>query len=288
MRYSFYLLRDGLNSFFYGINRLGIFSAVFLLLFFCYVGAGYASGDNPVVFTEELAPVHYTENGRFVGIASDIVRSIFHEAGLQPDIRSFPWKRTYLNVLRTPGSFVYTINRTPDRENLFRWIGPILHKRTYLYRLAGRNDIKVAGTTDLDKYTTVVILGYALTKKLEDLGLLPGRELIVTRNKKEQMRVFLKGRGDLITGNEFTMARALADTGHSMNDVVPVLLMNEKGYYLAANLDTDRELVERLRLANTKIQQRGVVQRAITRYMQPLLTVKHNRGFNHHALSERP
>ena len=46
--------------------------------------------------------------------------------------------------------------------------------------------------------------------------------------------------------------------------------MNEKGYYLAANKDTDPELVERLRLANAKIQQMGVVQQSISRYMQPL------------------
>ena len=246
-----------------------------VLLFFLGIESVSAASRDPVVFTEELAPVHYTENGAIVGIATDIVRSIFKQVGLRPSILSYPWKRTYLNVLHTPGSFVYTINRTQDREKLFQWIGPILHKRTYLYRFASRNDIKVAAPDDLKNYTTVVILGYALTKKLKDMGLSPTRELIVTRNKQEQMRVFLKGRADLITGNEFTMARALAETGHCMDEVVPVLLMNEKGYYLAANKDTDPELVERLRLANAKIQQMGVVQQSIAHYMQPLQKIPH-------------
>ncbi len=241
-----------------------------VLLFSLGAGSVSAASQSPVVFTEELAPVHYTEKGEIVGIATDIVRSIFKQVKLRPYILSYPWKRTYLNVLHTSGSFVYTINRTPDREKLFQWIGPILHKRTYLYRFASRNDIKVTVPADLKNYTTVVILGYALTKKLKDMGLSPTRELIVTRNKQEQMCVFLKGRADLITGNEFTMERALAATGHCMDEVVPVLLMNEKGYYLAANKDTDPELVERLRLANTKIQQMGVVQQSIARYMQPL------------------
>lgn len=255
---------------------------VFMLLPLVGNTATAAAGD-PVVFTEELAPVHFTEDGRIVGIATDIVRSIFKEAGLRPDIRSYPWKRTYLNVLRKPGSFVFTINRTRDREHLFQWIGPILNKRTYLYRLASRKDIQVHSPDDLNQYTTVVILGYALTKKLEDLGLSPARELIVTRNKREQMRVFLRGRADLITGNEFTMARALAETGHCMDEVVPVLLMNEKGYYLAANLETDPELVERLRLANTKIQQQGVVQRSIVKYMQPLQGLAHGTVSSRHS-----
>lgn len=257
-----------------------------VLLFFPGAGAVSAASRNPVVFTEELAPVHYTDNGEIVGIATDIVRSIFNEVGLRPLILSYPWKRTYVNVQHTPGSFVYTINRTPDREKLFQWIGPILHKRTYLYRLAFRNDIKVASPADLKNYTTVVILGYALTEKLKGMGLSPTRELIVTRNKQEQMRVFLKGRVDLITGNEFTMARALAETGHCLDEVVPVMLMNEKGYYLAANKDTDPELVERLRLANTKIQQMGVVQQSIARYMEPLQKKFHRTG--RHAVTAGP
>jgi len=44
--------------------------------------------------------------------------------------------------------------------------------------------------------------------------------------------------------------------------------MSEKGYYLAANRQVNPELVERLRLANVKVQQRGLVQRVIARYMQ--------------------
>jgi polar amino acid transport system substrate-binding protein len=229
-----------------------------------------SAAESVRVFTEELAPVHYTEKHQKVGIATDIVRAIFREAGLHAEIQSYPWKRTYLTVLRTPGSFVYTINRTAERENLFRWIGPILNKRTYLYRLATRVDIHIERPEDLKKYTTVAILGYALTEKLRKLGLTTGQDLIITRNKKEQIQVFLKGRADLITGNEFTIASALAATGHSVEEVVPVLLMNEKGYYLAANLDTDRELVERLRIANIKVQQSGLVQKTIAHYMGQL------------------
>lgn len=241
---------------------------LFLLLSSFISGFAHAEPNGAIVFTEELAPVHYTENGKNTGIATDIVRAIFQEAGLQTDIRSYPWKRAYMNVLRTRGSFVYTINRTPKRENFFQWIGPILNKRTYLYRFASRDDIRVTSTADLKKYTTAAILGYALTQQLKDLGLSPSRELVITRNKKEQMHVFLKGRADLVTGNEFTMARALRDSGYSMDDVVPVLLMNEKGYYIAANRQTDPQLVERLRLANIKVQQSGLVQRTVARYMQ--------------------
>ncbi|MCF6186592.1 MAG: transporter substrate-binding domain-containing protein [Desulfobulbaceae bacterium] len=247
---------------------MSCFLSLLVLLFFLLTGLAHGQPDSYVVFTEELAPVHYTENGKLSGIATEIVQAIFQEAGLRADIRSYPWKRTYQNALQNKDAFIYTINRTPEREELFQWIGPILPKRTYLYRLRSREDIEVTETADLKKYTTVVILGYALTRTLASQGLRTDKELIVTRTKKNQMQVFLKGRADLITGNEYTLARAMQNTGRSMADVVPVLLMSEKGYYLAANRQVNPELVERLRLANVKVQQRGLVQRVIDRYMQ--------------------
>lgn len=244
------------------------FLSLLVLSFFLLTGLAHGQPDSYVVFTEELAPVHYTVSGKLSGIATEIVQAIFREAGLRADIRSYPWKRAYQNALQDKDAFVYTINRTPEREELFQWIGPILPKRTYLYRLKSREDIEVTETADLKKYTTVVILGYALTRTLETQGLRANKELIVTRTKKDQLQVFLKGRADLITGNEYTLARAMQDAGRSMADVVPVLLMSEKGYYLAANRQMNPELVERLRLANAKVQQRGLVQRVIDRYMQ--------------------
>jgi len=219
------------------------------------------------VFTEELPPVHYTVEGKRIGIATDLVRAIFARAGLKARIHSYPWKRTYEMTLRTPASFVYTINRTPERERLFHWIGPILSKRTYLYRLAGREDIHVEGPGDLKHYTTTVILGYALTRRLMAMGLRPERELVVVPDKSTQMRVFLSGRADLVTGNEYTIGRALAENGRTLSAVRPVLLMSERGYYLAANRKTSPELIRRLRRANEEIQASGLVEEIVHRYM---------------------
>ncbi len=232
-------------------------------------GTSRAASSQPLyqVFTEELPPVHYTLHGQRVGIATDIVRAIFAEAGLRCAISSYPWKRTYAKVLHTPASFVYTINRTPQRERLFHWIGPILPKRTYLYRLSSRDDIEVRGMDDLKRYRTAVILGYALTSRLTAAGLRPGRELVVCPDKDNQMRVFLSGRADLVTGNEYTIGRALKTSGRQRDAVTPALLMNEQGYYLGANLQTPATVIDSLRRANDRVQASGLVDKIVQRYM---------------------
>ncbi|WP_456473230.1 substrate-binding periplasmic protein [Desulfolithobacter sp.] len=232
--------------------------------------ASVCRGETYTVYTEDLPPVHYLENNRVTGIATEIVREIFRRAGMDPRIEIYPWKRAYHMVLKNPGTFIYTINRTPRREKLFKWIGPILSKRTMLYKFRDRRDIVINSVDDLKQYTTAVILGYALTQKLQALGFEDGHELIITKNKKAQMRVFLRGRADLITGNEYTIFNALKAEGISPDVLEPVLLMSEKGYYLAANIDTDDVVVQRLREANDKLQQDDFdfIRKTIDAFMQ--------------------
>ncbi len=229
--------------------------------------AAPASARNYLVLTENLPPVHYEEEGRVVGIATEVVEEIFRRAGLQPDIRVYPWKRAYQIALRTRNSFIFTINRTPEREKLFKWIGPILQKRTCLFKLRSRRDIRVRTLADVKKYTTAVILGYALTDRLLAEGFAEHRELIVTHNKKSQIRVFLSGHADLITGNEYTLAWALRDEGYSMDAVEPVLVMTEKGYYLAANPSVDDQTVQQLQKAADAVWRNGVIPEIINKYM---------------------
>ena len=245
----------------------GIICFIFLVLGMTN-GASHAESIHYTVYTEELEPVHFTRQGTHLGIATELVQAIFREAGLPMTLESYPWKRSYYYSLHDDNSFIYTINRTTEREEKFHWIGPILPKRTWLYRLKSRKDIKVQNIHDLKNYTTTVLLGYALTRELEDAGLQRDKELVVRTTKKEQLRVLLKGHADLITGNEFTLPRALQGTGFTINDMVPVLLMSNRGYFLAANLHVAPEVITRLQAANQKIQQSGLVQQVINKYMQ--------------------
>ena len=244
-----------------------VFACVFFFGGFCRVAG--ASEETYVVFTEDLAPVHYRHDGRLVGIATEIVQAIFRQAGVRAVIRSYPWKRTYQYALHTKNGFIYTINRTAEREPLFQWIGPILEKRTYLYKLRSRKDIKVKRLADVRRYTTAVILGYALTALLEEQGFAPGRELLVTPNKTSQIKVFASGRADLITGNAYTLPWALARQGMQMSAVEPVLLVNASGYFLGANPAVNPEVITRLQRANDSIQRSGLVEQCIAKYQTP-------------------
>ena len=219
------------------------------------------------VLTEPLAPVHFLQDGEIQGIATDIVRAIFDEVNLKPEFQIYPWNRAYEMALQDKNCFIYTINRTSERESLFKWIGPILYKNVHLYKKRGRDDVAIESLEDVRQYTTAVILGHSLTTTLLDRGFREGSELIITPHKKAQMKVFLKGRADLITGNQFTIFDALRSEGYTLEHVEPAFFVSSGGYYLAANPEISDNLVKELNKANMRIQQSGLVEKIIIKYM---------------------
>ena len=86
-----------------------------------------------VLLTENFPPYNMAKNGKnfaqdenIDGIAVDIVREMFKRADITYSLTlRFPWERIYKLALEKPGYGVFVMARLPDREKLFKWVGPI-------------------------------------------------------------------------------------------------------------------------------------------------------------------
>src|SRR3546814_14559978 len=69
---------------------------------------------------------NFAQDENINGIAVDIVREIFKRADISYSLTlRFPWERIYKLALEKPGYGVFVMARLPDREKLFKWVGPI-------------------------------------------------------------------------------------------------------------------------------------------------------------------
>jgi polar amino acid transport system substrate-binding protein len=134
-----------------------------LLIIFA-VSTPLLAADFVEVVTEELKPLNYLENGKIKGSATKIVRKVLDKAGVTYHIAMYPWARAYLRAQKVENVVIYTINRTPDREGLFKWIGLVTPPyeltspyNTSLYKLKG-NDSIVAKTLQEAKLNTVAVV----------------------------------------------------------------------------------------------------------------------------------
>ena len=86
-----------------------------------------------VLLTENFPPYNMAKNGKnfaqdqnLEGIAVDVLRATFARAGIPYSMTlRFPWERIYNLALEKPGFGVFVTARVPEREALFKWVGPI-------------------------------------------------------------------------------------------------------------------------------------------------------------------
>ena len=98
--------------------------ALSIAVFFCLSVQAF-SDEKLTVLTEDWPPFNYKENGKVVGISTDLVLATLVKAGFAYEIRMYPWKRAYQITVGTPNTILFTTSRTTIREKLFKWVGPL-------------------------------------------------------------------------------------------------------------------------------------------------------------------
>lgn len=111
-------------------------AAVIILL-----GAGIARAQEPAqalrLYTEEYPPITFAREGRADGLATAVVREIMRRLGGETPIEVVPWARGYLYATRDANVGLFVTTRTPAREALFHWVGPVSATRAALYKRRG-------------------------------------------------------------------------------------------------------------------------------------------------------
>ena len=85
------------------------------------------------IFTEENPPYSYSKNGKVTGIATDIVKSVLSDLKNTSEIKMYPWARAYHRALTESNVLIFGIDRTPEREDLFKWIGYVSRQNRFLF-----------------------------------------------------------------------------------------------------------------------------------------------------------
>ncbi len=135
------------------------------------------SGDPGELFfvTEEYPPFNYVENGTIRGIAVELLTGVFRESDnvtFADHIWVFPWSKAYQTALSRNNTVIFATTRLPERENLFKWAGPLVSERKVLFASRERA-FEITGPADLDNHRIGVIKDDAAAAQLQALGVDP-------------------------------------------------------------------------------------------------------------------
>lgn len=212
------------------------------------------------IATEQMAPSAMVEGGQVIGREVEKVRGLLERAGIDYTLDILPWNRAYTLVQSRPDMCVFSMSRTPEREALFKWVGPTLEGSWVLY---GRADHSFNLRT------------------LED-----ARPLRIGTYSGDARDAYLRARGFTVdpAQNEFANVKKLlakridlwavslrdgsvAMQGQEWSDqVVPVLVFNRIKVYLACNPGVPDALVTKMNTALADMRRDGSVIKLERKY----------------------
>ncbi|WP_417696340.1 substrate-binding periplasmic protein [Pseudomonas sp.] len=221
-----------------------------------------------VLLTENFPPYNMAKNGKnfaqdenINGIAVDIVREIFKRADISYSLTlRFPWERIYKLALDNPGYGVFVTARLPEREKLFKWVGPI-GPDDWIMLAKADSKISLDSLEQARQYRIGAYKGDAIAETLAKQGLNP----IVVLRDQDNARKLVKGQIDLwATGDP--AGRYLARQ-EGVDDLKTVLRFNSAELYLALNKDVSDDVVARLQAALDELRKEGAVDAIMARYL---------------------
>ncbi|WP_445261325.1 substrate-binding periplasmic protein [Pseudomonas sp. RL_15y_Pfl2_60] len=250
------------------LKRLLLASAGALLLMSGVARAEIDENYRMVLLTENFPPYNMAINGKnfaqednLDGIAVDIVREMFKRAGIQYNLTlRFPWDRIYKLALEKPNYGVFVTARLPEREKLFKWVGPIGPDD---WVLLGRGDstITLNNLEDAKQYKVGAYKGDAIAEHLQQQGLTPVTALRDQLNATK----LVSGQIDLwATGDP--AGRYLAKQ-EGISGLKTILRFDTAELYLALNKEVPDEVVQKLQAELDKMRKEGFVDDTLNSYL---------------------
>lgn len=246
-----------------------MFMRLALLLCSCLLCAQAVRAAEPMVLlTENFPPYNMAVDGKsfardegIEGIAADLVREMFRRADVPYSITlRFPWQRIYKQVLETPGQGIFVMARLPEREKLFKWVGPLGPDDWVLLAPEG-SPIVLNSLREARRYRIGAYKGDAIALFLAKEGLKP---VLVLRDR-DNAKKLIEGEIDLWASGDPAGRYLARQVG--VSKLKTVLRFNGAQLYLALNREVPNKVVKKLQAALEQMKAEGFVDQVFRHYL---------------------
>jgi polar amino acid transport system substrate-binding protein len=181
------------------------------------------------------------------GIVTGHVKQILDETNLSYEINLYDWAKSYYLAKSQPNVLIYSIYRSPDREEHFHWFCPI-HEPTpiYAFKLAD-NKANIDTLESLKKHRIGVMRGDNSHEYFLNNGFRNGVNLYVSSTEKANVAKLLSGEIDVVIQSKASLKYRLELLGASDVDVVSGYKPHKTepiGHCMALSKNTDKAIID--------------------------------------------
>ncbi len=240
-----------------------------LAALFCATATWAADKNYKVnLLTENFPPYNMEKEGKnfgrdenIEGIATDIVREMFRRTGIEYTLTlRFPWEKVYKQVLDNADYGVFLMSRSDEREDLFKWVGPIASD-DWVFLARNDSNITLQNLQDARQYKIGSYSGDVITEYLDTHSI----ESVSALRDQENALKLIRGDIDLWATSD-PAARYLAAL-EGVKDLKKILLFNQSDLYLAFNKETDDAVIIQLQQALDEMKAKGETKQYFDKYL---------------------
>lgn len=214
--------------------------------------------------TEGYPPVTFMKAGKPSGLVTDMVREIAARQGIPDNIRLTSWKNAYNMALLYPNVVLFSAERTPERESLFHWVGPVGKNSAILYARKG-SGIKIDGLEDARKVAAIgTTTDWFTEQQLKREGF---SNLLSSPDPRANVRQLMNGEVQLAVFTDITVPEIVREAGYSMADLEPVFTVGRTYFYIALSRDTPAEVVAAWQSTLDQLKKDGTFERIYRGYL---------------------
>lgn len=217
------------------------------------------------LLTEENPPLNYTEGKKLTGMATDVVQEMGRRAKMKLEFEVMAWNAAYEKAQADKETCLYSTARLPNRENAFKWVGPIATNKWGLFALGGfaptiksladARPFRIGGVARDAKTEHLKQNGVTNIFEVEDDKLNPGK---LTLNRKEAQKI------DLWITSVASARRVAAQA--RISDIKLVYVVREAESYLACSPRTSAATLKALADALDRMKKDGTYGKIIKAY----------------------
>ena len=219
------------------------------------------------LITEELKPFNFCQNGEASGISIEILNLIFEMSGSSQKANHaefLPWARGYFTAQKEPLNILFVTARTAERENEFKWVGPIFTDRTEAFALKKRK-IKINSPNDFSNYIISSYIGDSQEELISNLGIKIDSLDRLTSSEARFKKLY-SGRSDIVFTSRITFLDYLHSQKIDPNIFESIYELESIDICYAFSKDTPDWVIEKFQSALNELHKNGTIAKLFDNY----------------------
>lgn len=214
---------------------------IFLIL--CWWFGGASQAGTLTISTEEFPPYNYSDEGQITGFTTAVVRELMQRLDISSEIKLLPGARAERNLESKPNQLFFSMFRTSERENLYKWIGPIATDRVYFFKRYADNK-PYHNLSDIPATTVIATRHEGMIRRsIIRHGF---TNLLSASEPEDQVKLVFHQRAELMASTPLEVSYLLAKIDYPPETLLQTQVqLFEMDLYIACSKDIDDKEINR-------------------------------------------